>query len=660
MSRPIPHGNFPAQSFKRLIPSLTPLNAIQLDLELLAKTMLDPVKRGPLDGSSLPAGLTYLGQFIDHDLTLEQASTLTNPVIPVDPTTLPNTRTSWFDLDNVYGLNNEFLNAQGLFDIGKNSNGEDDLPRDPVTGIAIIADARDEENLIISQIQLLFLKFHNKVFGELQLANPNLPISDLVTQAKQIVTLHYQYIVVNDFLKFMCGKFYSRLFDANGQPIISQEIQAISPSLSIEFSGAVYRFGHSLVRDAYYLNTNFDIFPIFSSDLPSPLVTIPDLRGFKPLPPNQTIDWSMFFPIPNSKGFQVTEHMDPFMTEALYKLPFSVTSEPPPILPLRNLMRGQLYGLPSGQDLARAFGIPEEEVLSASKGNLVFQSLNTPLVTQTDLAHLTTVFGEQTPLFYYTLKDSHVNGNGVHLGSLPSKLIGETFLNLLTVSPTSYISLGWTPTVGKYGCVIANKYGMTELISYTLGIPHTSTDLIPDVYTNFYDPVENRQGKIGMVGHALVPTLGNPVAPLPDVVINPYPGRTIGLFDPTLILPINTTQAEINQVASNAVTHKLDSTLAVVQFIYNRIILGIAQGLIIPLAPPAPKADIIPPANPVVPQVPPTKPLTSDQTRARAIFAAIDKASYMLQPDAITDATRASKEVVNALTPGAVPAILVV
>jgi hypothetical protein len=109
----------------------------------------------------------------------------------------------------------------------------------------------------------------------------------------------------------------------------------------------------------------------------------------------------MFFPMPNSKGFQVTEHMDMFVTNALYKLPFSVASGPPPILPLRNLMRGVVYGLPSGQDLARGFGIPEEEVLASSKGNLVFQSLNTSVITQTDLAHLTSfIYGF---LWFYVL-----------------------------------------------------------------------------------------------------------------------------------------------------------------------------------------------------------------------------------------------------------------
>lgn len=657
MTNPIAHGSTPAQSFKRLIPTLSALNVSQLDLELLAKTMLDPTKRGPLDGSKLPAGLTYLGQFIDHDLTLEQTSVFgTQP----DITTLPNTRTSWFDLDNVYGLNNEFLNAQGLFDIGSNSSGDDDLPRDPITQIAIISDPRDEENLIISQIQLLFLKFHNKVFADIKLANKLLTITELVARAKQVVTLHYQYIVVNDFLANMCGKFFSRLFDSNGNPIISQEIKAISPSLSIEFSGAIYRYGHSLVRDAYYLNANFDVFPIFSPDLPNPLVTIPDLRGFRPIPPNQVIDWSMFFPMPKSKGFQVTEHMDIFITEALYNLPFSVASNPPPILPLRNLMRGQTYGLPSGQDLSRAFGIDEAEVLSSSKGNLVFQSLNTPLVTQSDLIHLTTVFGEQTPLFYYVLKDNHVNGNGVHLGALPSKLIGETFLNLLVSSPTSYLSTGWTPTVGQFGCVIPNTYTMTELISYTLGISYKGSDLVPTIYSNYFDPINNIQGKVGPTGHALVPTLGNPVAPLPDVVINPFPGMTIKAFDPTLVLPVNATQAEINQVASNAVKNKLDATLAVVQFVCNKTILGIAQGLILPLAPPAPRADIVPPATPVLPDIPPVIKLTPDQTRGKAIFDAIDIASFMLVPDAIINAPRASQEVTDALAPNGVPVILVV
>lgn len=646
----------PDQSFKRLIPSLVGLNPTQADLDLLAKTMLDPVARGPLDGSKLPAGLTYLGQFIDHDLTLDQTSVLGTIV---DVNTLPNVRTSWFDLDNVYGLNNEFLNPQGFFDIGVNANGEDDLPRDPSTGIAIIADGRDEENLIISQLQLLFLKFHNKVFSEIQLQNPTLTVPELIVKAKQTVTLHYQYIVVNDFLANMCGKFFSRLFDTNGKPIISSEIQAISPSLAIEFSGAIYRYGHSLVRDAYYINVNFDVFPIFSPDLPSPLVTIPDLRGFKPLPNNFTIDWSMFFPMPGFKGFQVTENMDTFITDSLYNLPQSVATNPS-ILPLRNLMRGVTYGLPSGQDLARAFGIPESEVLAASKGNLVFQSLNTPLVNQTDLHHLTTVFGEQTPLFYYGLKDNHVNGNGIHLGALPSKIIGETFLSLLVSNPTSYISTGWLPTVGQFGCINPNQYTITDLICYTFNIKNTPTDLIPTIDSNYFDPFENKQGKIGLVGHALVPTLGNPVAPAADILINPYPGMTIGKFDPTLALPINTTQAEVNQIAKNAVAHKLDSTLAVVQFIYNKIILGIAQGLILPLAPPAPPADIFSPSVPIIPNSNLTVNLTPDQIRAKAIFNAIDKASYMLKPNAILDAPRASQEVTNSLVPGAIPVILLI
>ena len=65
-----PHGSIPAQTFNRLFPALSPLVATQSDLAILANTMLDPNARGPIQGSGLPAGYTYFGQFIDHDTIL--------------------------------------------------------------------------------------------------------------------------------------------------------------------------------------------------------------------------------------------------------------------------------------------------------------------------------------------------------------------------------------------------------------------------------------------------------------------------------------------------------------------------------------------------------------------------------------------------------------
>jgi hypothetical protein len=649
----------PVNAFVKLFPNATPLVSTQADLQLLATTMLDPNARGPITGSTLPAGITYLGQFIDHDLTLDLLSNINSTQVPADQ--LVNERTSFFDLDNVYGLTNQFLNANGLFDIAVTASGEDDLPRNPNTGAALISDGRDDENRIISGLQLLFFKFHNRVFAELQLANPKFTIPQLITLTKQTVVLHYQYIVVNDFLKTLCGNtFFARLFDANGKPLIHPAIITAGPSISLEFSGAAYRFGHSMVRDAYYINKDFDVFPIFSPTLPSPLVTIPDLRGNSELPPNQTIDWSVFFPMPKAKGFQVTENLDAFVTKALFTLPTTVVTDSPAILPLRNLMRGMVYGLQSGQDLASAIGIPVNEILSASAGNLVFQTLNQPIVNEGDIIHLTNTFGEQTPLFYYCLKDNHVNGNGNHLGALPSAIIGQTFLSLLLQSPTSYLNNNFSPTVGKYGCIRPNIYTMTEFITYALNIPYSVKDEIPSPDYNCFDPFENRQGLVSSIGHSLQPSLGIPGVIAPDAVVLAYPGRVIHKYDPTLTLPPNTTQTEINTVAANAVAAKLDPTLAVVKFLNNRTILGIAQGIILPLAPPAPPAVIVPPASNVVPPTPPVPVLTPDQRRGNAIFLSQDIATFMLQPEAISLVTTVADEITKALTPGGIPPIIVV
>ena len=636
---PVPHGSTPEHFFNRCFPNLSPFLPADTDLTLLANTMLDPNGRAPTQGSKVSAGMTYFGQFIDHDLTLDQVSQLGTTA---DLNTLPNARTSFFDLDNVYGLTNQFLNASGLFDLGRNVNGDEDLPRD-ATGIAIIADPRNNENQIIGELQLAFLKYHNRVFADVSAANPGFTLQQKIDTSKQIVTNHYQWLVVNDFLSSITGRFFSRLFDATGVPVISPEIQAMYPNMAIEFAGALYRMGHSMVRDAYYVNKNFDVFPIFSPTLPPPLITNPDLRGFQPLPANFVIDWSMFFPMPFSKGFQVAERFDTFMNETLFNLPKLVADTES--LAERNLFRGKTFNLPTGQDLARAFGLPEEEILTRTKGNLIIQTQDFPIITANDLNHLETVFGDACPLFYYGLKDNHVNGNGEHLGSLSSKVIGETILCLMKNNPNSYFNNGFKPTAGQFGCVTSGVYKFAEFFTYALNLPvFTPADILPTAFTNYFDPLENAQFKMALVGHALMPQVGL----LAEPVVQPWPGKVAHQFDPTLLL-VGATQVECNTVANNAIKFGVDTTLALVRFFNNRHIIALAQGLAATEAPDAPSAAIFPPAVAPAPYVPPVFVLTPEQRRAEAIFKAQDVALFMQKPDAVKDAARALQEITDAL-----------
>ena len=138
----------------------------------------------------IPAGFTYLGQFVDHDITLDLTSIGDKAA---DPDGIENFRTPALDLDAVYGLGpdgsrqlyarNPGANAgKGpgpKFLIGKTINvafggvtgdHRNDLPRSP-EGFALIGDHRNDENLVVAQTHLAFLKFHNKVCDQIAAAD---------------------------------------------------------------------------------------------------------------------------------------------------------------------------------------------------------------------------------------------------------------------------------------------------------------------------------------------------------------------------------------------------------------------------------------------------------------------------------------------------------
>ena len=147
-------------------------------LDVLATKMtadIDPPKDGPdAEESGIPAAYTYLGQFIDHDLTFDPASSLQKQN---DPDALVDFRTPRFDLDSVYGRGPDdqpylyedghtFLLGRALSGAAANPRARD-LPRNHPNSAshpkrAIIGDPRNDENIIVSQMQGLFLRFHNK------------------------------------------------------------------------------------------------------------------------------------------------------------------------------------------------------------------------------------------------------------------------------------------------------------------------------------------------------------------------------------------------------------------------------------------------------------------------------------------------------------------
>src|SRR2546423_4720210 len=254
------------------------------DLFALAQAMTgspdDVPKDDPDDEEShVPAAYTYFGQFVDHDITFDPETFAQQKT---DPNGIVDFRTPRFDMDNVYGRGPgdqpylydgiEFLQGEPLGWIARNPSARD-LPR-AATNMAgarraIIGDPRNDENVIVSQLEGMMYRFHNQVIATTSsnLAKAGPPNSDeLFDQAQQSVRWHYQWVVVKDFLSRIVRKdVLDKISPAISDPKKSfkgnlhnlpnfQKRFKGDPRIPVEFSVAAYRLGHSMVRPGYRVN----------------------------------------------------------------------------------------------------------------------------------------------------------------------------------------------------------------------------------------------------------------------------------------------------------------------------------------------------------------------------------------------------------------------
>ena len=347
-----------------------------------------------------------------------------------------------------------------------------------------------------------------------------------------------------------------------------------------------------------------------------------------------------------TKGFQEWEGIDPFIVKSLFKLPIQVATGEP-ILPLRTIIRGaDIYDLPSGQDLARAMGIEEDEILAVSKGNLVFQSID-GIAPQPDLDLLNAKFGESTPLFYYILMEAWVYGDSNSLGPLGSVVVGGVMLNLMILNQDSYLNNEFSPVRGLYGCVKKGEYYMNNLITYTQDLPRFDEfTIIPDAKTNFFDQHKVGQFKVGFgVQHLLQPTVQPDL--IREIAANAFSGLTIDQFDITLILG-TATQDEVNKVALNALSYGIESIYAVVQFIANKNIQAIGLGLLEPFANKIPRPIVNSPFV-LAPEIQESIIITQSQLRARALNKTINDSLRITQEEALGILSKIENEINQAL-----------
>jgi hypothetical protein len=372
------------------------------------------------DDAEQAAGWPFFGQLVAHDTTADR-SPITGGV-QLDA--LRNARSPRLNLEMLYA--DGPVGAPYLFDLhdpAKFLLSPDgyDVPRNP-QGVALIGDPRNDVHLFSLSLHVAFLHAHNRIVDHLRASG--VPEEDVFEQARVTLTWHYQWIVVHDFLPRLVGRsLVDDVLEDGGKWFAPESLEAFIP---LEFADAAYRYGHGQIRHAYRLVEGGPELPLF-----------PDLVGFGPA--RRRLDLAQVFDVPGQPPAQRAKRLDGRLAASLIGLPEQVTGAVDESayrsLAVRDLLRGETTGLPSGEEVAELLDVP-------------------PLAEGT--------WPGGTPLWFYILKESQYLGDGDRLGPVGGRIVAEVLIGLLRADPASYLSLepDWQPGLPAAGAT----FGLTDLL----------------------------------------------------------------------------------------------------------------------------------------------------------------------------------------------------
>jgi hypothetical protein len=415
------------------------------ELNQLAKFMTERRVR-------IPAGYTYLGQFVDHDISLDSAVLdMIPPWGTILSSNISNKRTPFLNLETIYGFEcscnkdepprAQLLqeNSKTLLKLGDTQPTQlvnevffgKDLPRIPNGPTAQIVDSRNDENLAVAQTQVAFMRFHNAVVKFLKSGDTN----ETFEEARKIVIQHYQWILLKDYLPRVIKESVLNdvLIEGNQFYFPKKE----TPFMPLEFSVAAFRFGHSMIRNSYNWNRFFNDLQLPSGATLKELSELTGRGGLgkkNHLPSEWAINWNWFYEsLDPPRGMSnLAEAITTKISSGLGLLPNDLGTFPTIFnrntsLPAKDLYRSRALSLPNGQEVAkRIFGTDERILKPEQIANLL-------------PANLKYTFSKETPLWFYILAEAEIEEHGQTLGEVGSRIVAETFVKLIRLSSPSIL-----------------------------------------------------------------------------------------------------------------------------------------------------------------------------------------------------------------------------
>jgi hypothetical protein len=417
--------------------------------------------------AGIPAGFTYLGQYIDHDLTFDKTNVMLGE--NVAPAQLVQARSPSLDLDSLYGggpndpQSARFYESDGIhLKMGRtaatggiSAKEGFDLPRGAGNTAAkkrraIIPDPRNDENLAVAQTHLAFIRFHNRVVDMLP---ASVPASQRFARARRLVTKHYQWMIRTDYLPRICAAGVVNDVFRNGRKAFERGASPMAvPTMPIEFSVAAFRLGHAMIRAAYNWNRIFDGGGGTLDFLFTFSATSGNLGGGQRLPSNWIADFRRLYlfgeagkpnlVVPAGK-FNRAMRIDTTLAKPLRRLPGF-----PPMdanLAFRNLTRARMLRLATGQQMARFLKNKGVRLTPPTKAQLR-EGRNGATLGGLTRAQRDAVLRD-TPLWFYILREAEFNQG--RLKGVGARIVAETFHRAIQGSQASIVrDRDWRPSLG--------------------------------------------------------------------------------------------------------------------------------------------------------------------------------------------------------------------